>query len=184
MTRTMIALLAAALIPSLPAGMHAQIKTIPGEHRTVTATVESVDLAARRVVLRMSSGDLRSVRVPNEATRLSEVKPGEKVTATYYDNIVVRTKAPEEPDVDTRTSAVTSAHRAHPAGTSATQQTLTVLVDGIDRDTHSVSFTGPRGWSYQTKVQDAETLEKLHVGDRVDIVWTEATLVSVTPSAK
>ena len=184
MTRTMTTLLAAGLIWSLPAGAYAQSRTIPGEHRTITATVESVDLSARRVVLRTSSGEVRSVRVPNEATRLTEVKPGETVTATYYDNIVLRMKPPSEPDVDTRTSAVTPGHSARPGGTSATQQTLTVLIDEIDRDVPSVSFKGPRGWSYQTKVQDRETLEKLHVGDRVDIVWTEATLVSVAPFAK
>ena len=184
MTRTMTILLAAALSWSIPAAAYAQSKTIPGEHRTITATVESVDLSARRVVLRTSSGEVRSVRVPDGATRLSEVKPGETVTATYYDNIVLRAKPPEEPDVDTRTSAVTPGHSARPGGTTATQQTLTVLIDEIDRDVPSVSFKGPRGWSYQTKVQDREALERLHVGDRVDIVWTEATLVSVAPSAK
>jgi hypothetical protein len=180
----MITILVAGLVWSLPTGTSAQSKTIPGEHRTVTATVQSVDLSARRVVLRTPSGELRSVRVPNEATRLTDVKPGETVTVTYYDNMVLRAKAPEEPDVDTRTSAVTPGHGARPGGTTGTQQTLTVLIDEIDRDVPSVSFKGPRGWSYQTKVLDRAALENFHVGDRVDIVWTEATLVSVTPSAK
>ena len=177
-------LAAVALLWLLPAAAEAQSKVIPGEHRTVSATIESIDATARRLTLRMSSGEQRTVRIPEQATRIAEVKPGDKVTATYYDNIVLRAKPAAEPDVDTRTSTVTPGHSARPGGTSATQQTLTVLIDEIDRDVPSVSFKGPRGWSYQTKVQDRETLEKLHVGDRVDIVWTEATLVSVAPSAK
>ena len=43
----------------------------------------------------------------------------------------------------------------------------------------SVTFTGPNGWKYTSKVQDKEALGKVKVGDKVDIVWTEAVLVSI-----
>ena len=43
----------------------------------------------------------------------------------------------------------------------------------------SITFTGPNGWKYTSKVQDTEALAKVKVGDKVDIVWTEAMLVSL-----
>ena len=92
MPRMRTTLLATALACWATASVHAQSKEIPGEHRTINATVETVDTAARRIVLRTQSGELRTVRVPDQATRLSEIKPGDVVTATYYDNIVLRMK--------------------------------------------------------------------------------------------
>jgi hypothetical protein len=43
----------------------------------------------------------------------------------------------------------------------------------------SITFTGPSGLKYTSKVQDTEALAKVKVGDKVDIVWTEAMLVSL-----
>ena len=48
----------------------------------------------------------------------------------------------------------------------------------------SISLSGPRGWSYSSKVQDKKALEQVKVGDKVDITWTEAILVSVTAAKK
>ena len=45
-------------------------------------------------------------------------------------------------------------------------------------NTPSITFTGPNGWKYTSKVQDKAALAKVKVGDKVDIVWTEAVLVS------
>jgi hypothetical protein len=45
----------------------------------------------------------------------------------------------------------------------------------------SISFKGSNGWTYSSRVQDTEALAKVKVGDRVDIVWTEAMLVSLEP---
>jgi len=47
----------------------------------------------------------------------------------------------------------------------------------------SISFKGSNGWTYSSRVQDTEALAKVKVGDRVDIVWTEAMLVSLEPGA-
>ena len=47
--------------------------------------------------------------------------------------------------------------------------------------TPSITFTGPNGWKYSSTVQDKEALAKVKVGDKVDIVWTEALLLSIEP---
>ena len=48
-------------------------------------------------------------------------------------------------------------------------------------DTPSITFEGPRGWKDSTPVMDKTALAKVKVGDKVDIVWTEAVLVSLEP---
>jgi FtsP/CotA-like multicopper oxidase with cupredoxin domain len=59
--------------------------------------------------------------------------------------------------------------------------TITATITAVNPDVPSVTFTGPNGWKYTSKVQDTEALAKVKPGDKVDIVWTEALLVSIEP---
>ena len=68
-----------------------------------------------------------------------------------------------------------------PGGTKATQRTITATIVAVDLNAPSVSFTGPNGWKYTSKVQDTAALAKVKIGDRLEIVWTEAVLVSLSP---
>jgi Cu/Ag efflux protein CusF len=182
MSRTNAAMLACALVLSAATDARAQVKVVPGEQTTTSATVEAVDEAARKLTIRTAKGEMRTITVPAEATRLSDVKPGDTITATFYDNMVIRVKQPGEPDVDTRElDVVTPGSSAKPGGTSASQQTLTATIDAIDMNEPSISFKGPKDWKYRTRVQDKNALQQVKVGDRVDITWTEATLVKVAP---
>ena len=183
MSRTTAAILSCALVLSAAADAGAQVKIVPGEQSTMTATVEAVDESARKITLKTAKGEMRTISVPPEATRLSEVKPGDTVTATFYDNLILRVKQPGEPDVDTRQLDVVSpGGGTRPGGTSASQQTITATIDAIDMNEPAISFKGARDFKYRTRVQDKAALQKVKVGDRVDITWTEATLVKVTPS--
>jgi hypothetical protein len=47
----------------------------------------------------------------------------------------------------------------------------------------SITFAGPNGWSYSSKVQDKNALAKVKVGDKVDITWTDALLISFDDAA-
>lgn len=185
MSRTTAAMLACALVLSGRTEARAQVKIIPGEQHTTNATVEAVDEAARKLTIRTAKGEMRTITVPAEATRLAEVKPGDTITATFYDNIVIRVKQPGEPDVDTRQlDVVTPGGTPRPGGTSASQQTITATIDAIDLNEPAISFKGAKDFKYRTKVQDKKALQQVKVGDRVDITWTEATLVKVAPSKK
>jgi len=55
------------------------------------------------------------------------------------------------------------------------------VISEIDPAVPSISFKGPNAWSYSTKVHDKKALAQVKVGDRVDIIWTEAVLVSMAP---
>ena len=48
----------------------------------------------------------------------------------------------------------------------------------IDPKVPSINFTGPNGWAYSTRVEEKNNLDKVKVGDKVDITWTSAALIA------
>jgi hypothetical protein len=103
---------------------------------------------------------------------------GDKITAKYYENIVLRLKQPGEKAVDTDTASLTPGTGAKAGGTAAMQRTITATITHIDPKVPSISFSGPNGWKYSSRVEDKEALKKVKVGDRLDITWTMAVLIS------
>ena len=159
------------------AAMAQVTKSMTGETKVVTATVEAIDRSTPQVTLKNEDGTYEVLDVPASVKRFDGLKVGDKVKARYYENIVLRLKEPGEKDVDSSTGAVTPAGGAKPTGTVASQRTITATITAID-NVPSITFTGPNGWKYSTHVQDKKALAKVKVGDKVDITWTEAALVS------
>jgi Carbonic anhydrase len=91
----------------------AQIKEIPGERVTQTGTVESIDHQARVLSLKEKTGKLVTIDVPETVERFDEVKVGDKVTVTYYDNVTVRLKKPGEAPVNALEGALSSKNPAY-----------------------------------------------------------------------
>ena len=159
--------MAAGIALASSAAMGQVSKSVTGETITATATVESIERSTRQVTLKNEDGTYEILDVPASVKRFDELKVGDKVKARYYENVVLRLKAPGEKDVDSSTGGVTRGDGARPAGTIATQRTITATI------------TGPNGWKYSTHVEDKAMLAKVKVGDKVDITWTEAALVSI-----
>ena len=176
MHRTLIVWAAAALTTTASMAA-AQTKTISGKLETVTATVEAIERGTRQLYVKKPDGNVEVVYVPEEIKRFDTLKIGDKITVRHYENVVLRVQQPGSKPVDDGSLAVTRAQGT--AGTAARQRTITATITAIDPATPSVTFSGPRGWNYSTRVQDKALLAKVKVGDKVDITWTEATLVSV-----
>ena len=174
---------AATLAPSMAGTAMAQskavTKTVTGEKKTVTATVEQIERSTRSVTLKSPDGVYTDITVPAGVTRFDTLKVGDTVSATYYENIVLRLKLPGEKATDTDTAALTPSSGAKAGGTAATQRTITATITAIDQKVPSITFSGPHGWTYSSRVSDKKTLAKVKVGDRVDITWTQAVLISV-----
>jgi len=161
----------------------AQSKTLQGDSETVTVTIEAIDLTSRTMTVKDSKGVYETVDVPPEITRFSELKVGDKITARYYENVVVRLKKPGEAAVDVDSDAVTRG-QGRPGGTAATQRTITVTVTAMDPKAKSVTVKGPNGYTYSRRVQDKKVFDQLKVGDRLDMTWTNALLLSVDAPKK
>jgi len=179
MKRFVVGMLAATLVMSAARVGIAQSKTVKAEMRTETATVEAIEAGTRTLTLKKPDGTFVTTIAGPDVQRFSEIKIGDKVTARYYETIVLRMKPNSEPGEDTTARATTGSGQALPGGTSSKQRTITAVITAIDMSVPSISFKGPNGWAYTSRVQDTEALSKVKVGDRVDIVWTEATLVSI-----
>jgi len=178
--RRLTAVAAAASITFASGTASAQVsKTITGETVTTTATIESIEKSSRQVTLKNEDGTYEVLTVPASVKKFDSLKVGDKVKAHYYENVVLRLKAPGEKDVDTTTGAVTPGTGTGPAGTAAAQRTITATITAIDPKVPSITFSGPNGWTYSSHVEDRAALAKVKVGDKVDITWTSAALVSI-----
>ena len=95
----------ALLLAGSPAG--AQSRTIQGDSVTVTATIEAIDAGTRTLTVKNDDGTYESIVAPASMTRFGELKVGDKITARYYENVVVRLKRPNEAAVDVDSAALT-----------------------------------------------------------------------------
>ena len=178
MKRFSAGLIAAALLLLPAQAVHAQTKTLPGDMVTVTATVEAIDASTRTVTLKGPKGNFVDVVAPESVAKFSEIKVGDQLTARYYDNVVLRVKHPGETSVDSDSTAVTGTGGTKPGATAAKQRTITATITEIDATVPSITFSGPNNWTYSSRVEDKKALATVKVGDKVDITWTEALLVS------
>lgn len=161
-----------------------QIKEIPGDRVTKTGTVEAIDHKARVLTLASPSAELVTIDVPASVARFDQIKVGDKVSVTYYDNVTVRLKQPGEKPVNKLDSALTPTEGAKPGGTLGAQRTMTATIEAIDPKVPSITFSGPTGWKYSRRVQDTNVLKQVKVGDQVDFTWTEAVQISVEAPKK
>jgi len=156
----------------------AQSKTLTGETQTISATVEAINVSTRTLTMKGPKGNFMDIVVPETVKRFSEIKVGDTLTARYYENLVIRKKLPGEKDVDTAAEGVTPGTGAKPAGTAATQRTITATITALDPKVPSITFSGPNKWTYSARIEDKKVLDQVKVGDKVDITWTEALLLN------
>jgi hypothetical protein len=181
MKRYVVGIIAAVVLVSMARTAMAQAKTVKAEMKVQTATVEAIEASSRTITLKKPDGTFVMTVAGPEVKRFAEIKIGDKVTARYYENVVIMMKPNSEPGVDTTVRTVTPSGQALPGGTTAKQWTITAFITAIDTKVPSITFKGPNGFNYSSRVQDTAALAKVKVGDRVDIVWTEATLLSLEP---
>jgi Cu/Ag efflux protein CusF len=179
MKRLIVGTITVAVLFAIPRITSAQVKTLSSEMRVETGVVEAIDAANRKVTIRKADGTVVTTVAGPEITRFGEVQVGDKISARYYETLIVRVKQPGEAEVASATRGTTGSNQETPGGTKAKQLTLTVTITAVDPATSSITFTGPEGWKYTSRVQDPAVLDKVKAGDKVDIVWTEALLVSL-----
>lgn len=184
MKRLIGTIAAAAMLLAGATGAQAQSKTINGPAKTITATVEAIEPSTRSLTLKGPEGNYVSLTVPHDVTRFEAIKVGDTLTARYYESLILRLKPQGEKDADDSGAAVTRTASAKPGATAATQRTITATITAIDPTVPSITFSGPNNWKYSSRVEDKKALAKVKVGDKVDITWTEALLVSFSETKK
>jgi hypothetical protein len=175
----MVTIFSAAVMLALAATAGAQVtKTITGETKTVTVSVESIERASREITVKKPDGTYDVFYVPNEVKRFDTLKIGDKIVTKYYENLFLRLQTPGEQPVNAESNNVARTADRN-AATASHQRTITATITKIDPKAPSITFSGPNGWTYSTRVEDTKALAKVKVGDKVDITWTEAAVVSI-----
>ena len=179
MKRVLATVLLTAIV--FPAVAAAQIKTLPGESITVTATVDAIERSSRLLTLKKPDGTMETIKVPAEVKRFDALKVGDTISATYYENVVLRVMKPDEKDVDSGSASLTPTGGKRPGATAAAQRTITARITAIDPAIPSITLSGPNNWTYSSRVADKAALKQVKVGDRLAITWTESVLISAEP---
>jgi Cu/Ag efflux protein CusF len=158
----------------------AQKPVTKGEQVTATATIVTIDSTTRSVTLRDEKGEEDTYTLGPSVERFNELKVGDKVKATYYESMAFQVRKPGEAALGTTgTVAATPAKGAMPGGTYGAQLTTTVTVKAVDPAIPSITVVTQDGRTVTRKVDDKKNLEGVKVGDRIDLTYTQALLLSV-----
>jgi hypothetical protein len=153
---------------------------------TVTATVQAINQKTRMVTLKGADGKTATVHVDDSVQNLAQVKKGDRVVATYYESLAydVMRAGDAERGVTVAGVAGTAQPGEMPAGVGARAITATAKIKAIDKKHETVTLKGPQGNLKTVKVKNPANLDKVKVGDMVQITYTEALAISVEEAPK
>jgi hypothetical protein len=183
----------AILIGAAPLAARAQTATaelataggkVVGASETVkmTATVVSIDLGSRDLLLIDSQGKMHKVNVSDQARNLDQVKVGDKVTAEYTEAISWQIKkrgTPEGPPVSAEAAMMRSPKGMKPGGAVGRKVTAFATIVAVSPAKQLVTLRGPLGNDYDVQVLDPAQFQSVKKGDEVEVTYTEALAVSV-----
>ena len=179
-------LLAVSCIPLLAACHSVEAE----QTTTVTAVVETVDPISRELLLRGSggaqSGALLSMIVSPHVQHLDQIRPGDRVTVTYYQALaaqVVNVFSPSSQPFE-GVSVDRSETAARPGGEITRVRRGRVTITALDLATSTISFVGPNNILRTVTAKNPQVqsfIRGLRVGQQVDIVYEEALAISVEP---
>ena len=195
MKKGLVVAMAVVFMLSLSTGVFAQATkgAAPAEQPRVvkeraavmTAEVVAIDLQKRIVTLKGPKGEVRDIRVGEEAVNLPQVKVGDLVTVKFYESIAVEVIKPGTVAGAGEKSAIVRAKPGEmPGGMAARQATVTATITAIDKKEGTLSLKGPEGKMVIVKVEDPKNLDKVKVGDDLMITYTEALAISVEHAKK
>jgi len=147
----------------------------------VTATVVEIDPATRTVTLKDKKGHIVDVEVGEEARNFDKLKVGDVVTTEYREAMSLSLSKTSGPrSASERTMEQRSSPGAKPGGTIGREITVMADVVAVNAKAKTVTLKGPHN-TVDVIVEDPEQMKNIRKGDQVQVVYTEAVAISVTP---
>jgi hypothetical protein len=145
------------------------------------AKVEAVDHAKRLVTITGPLGNTVVMKVDETVRNLPQVKVGDSVLVEYEESVAVRVMKPGEDAGPAKVEASLAAAKPGEklAGVLKNQITTTATIEAIDKTKPSVVLKGRQGELSEVKVLYPENLDRVKVGDQIEITYTEALAISV-----
>jgi len=166
---------------AIPLGAFAQKAVTQGEVVEMTAEIVAIDKDARVVTLEDEDGEIQEIVCGPEVKRFDELKVGDKVTFRYYESLVTSLRKPGEaaPAPASGDPTLVRGTGAKPSATMSQQATATVTITELDPNVGLVTVKTEEGRTMSFKVDDKKNLKGVKVGDRVDITYTAAVMITV-----
>jgi hypothetical protein len=180
---------AVALALGAATGVQAEPKATASdvERASETVTVQSLDTATRHLVVKRSSGETVTLKVPADVRNFENLKPGDTISATYYRAIELALSAPNAklPENTATLVAARAAKGDLPGGVAATRIVVSGAVLGVDKTKYILKVVNPQGGEvHEIAVVNPEArrlMDQMKVGDRVTAYVNESLLISATP---
>jgi hypothetical protein len=154
---------------------------------STTAVVKAIDQKTRHVTLQQADGKLVKFVAGDQVRNLAQVKVGDEVTVTYYESLAYAVKKPGG-DAAPGAAVVEGVGRAKagemPGGGGVRAVTVTATIAGIDKTAGTVTLRGPEGDTQTIKARNPDNLNRVSIGDLVEITYTEALAISVETPTK
>jgi len=148
-----------------------------------TFTITAIDQATRSVTLRGANGDEDTFTADPAVERFNQLKVGDKINATYQESLVFEVRKPGAPAATTgTTTAAGERYKSTIGGAVGAAHTISVTVKAIDVNAPSITVAAADGRTMTRRIQDKKNLEGVHVGDRIDITYSEALIVTADPA--
>ena len=186
MKNTGFALLAGLFVLSIAAGGWAASMEEPPSWQTTmaveeTATVQAVDQSTRMVTLKWPKGNVITFKAGDEVRNLAQVQVGDEVKFSYKESLAVRVLKEGEAFPAAGDSPVMYRARPgdEPAGAIGTKTTVNATITAIDKAEKTASLKLGDGKSVTVTPRDPKNLDKVKVGDRLVITYTELYAVKV-----
>ena len=181
-TTVRLAVAALAVLLVAPSTILAQKPVSAGAVISETFTIEAIDHGTRTVSLKDKDGLISDVVCGPEVQRFDALKVGDKVTFRYHESVVSSIRRSGAAPKAAESAAVTRTPGTKPGGTIAQQMTAVVTLEAIDAKVPSVTIRTENGRRMSFRVENAKNLDGYKVGDKVEVTYTQALAVSVTPA--
>jgi Cu/Ag efflux protein CusF len=146
----------------------------------LSATIEAIDNSQRLVALKDGNGTLRTIYAGPEVKRFDELKVGDTVTMQYVESVAFAIRKAGEPGAAAASGeTISRGTGSRPSATIARQETATVTIKAIDAKAPAVTVMTDDGRTASFRVDNKKHLNGVGVGDKVEITYTKAFMVSV-----
>jgi hypothetical protein len=168
-------------VVALPLAAQAQKPVSQTDAVELTTKIEAIDHSKRMVTLKDKDGVMETIHCGPEVKRFDELKVGDTVTFRYQESIAYSIRKPGQPSglPTTGDPKLVRGQGAKPSGTVSQQETATVTIKAIDAKVPSVTVLTEDGRTASFKVEDPKNLKDVKVGDKVEVTYTEAFIISV-----
>ena len=155
---------------------------------TATATVKKINQKSREVTLTLPDGTTTTIHAGSEVRNLAQVKAGDLVTITYMGSLsyqVFRKGSGAAPGVAIAQDAVRADPGERPGAAGARVVTVTTTIKAIDKKAGTVTLAGlDGGEDVVVQARNPDNLNRVVVGDSVEITMTEAVGIDVSAPQK